>query len=89
MKEIRLGTIGSGAIVRSILDNVKLTEGIKLEAVYSRTEEKGRGLASDYGVDKVYTSLEALFADEDVNLWLPPTTSIIPILRQLFWRVRM
>lgn len=67
MKEIRLGTIGSGAIVRSILDNVKLTEGIKLEAVYSRTEEKGRGLASDYGVDKVYTSLEALFADEDVN----------------------
>ena len=25
MKEIRLGTIGSGAIVRSILDNVKLT----------------------------------------------------------------
>ena len=67
MKEIRLGTIASGAIVRSILDNVKLTEGIKLEAVYSRTEEKGRGLASDYGVDKVYTSLEALFADEDVN----------------------
>ena len=67
MKEIRLGTIGTGAIVRSILDNVKLTEGIKLEAVYSRTEEKGRSLALDYGVDKVYTSLEALFADEDVN----------------------
>ncbi len=67
MKEIRLGTIGSGAIVRSILDNVKLTEGIRLEAVYSRTEEKGRSLASDYGVDKVYTSLEDLFADEAVN----------------------
>ena len=62
MKEIRLGTIGSGAIVRSILDNVKLTEGIRLEAVYSRTEEKGRSLASDYGVDKVYTSLEELFS---------------------------
>ena len=67
MKEIRLGTIGSGAIVRSILDNVKLTEGIRLEAVYSRTEEKGLNLASDYGVDKVYTSLEDLFADEAVN----------------------
>ncbi len=67
MKEIRLGTIGSGAIVRSILDNVKLTEGIRPEAVYSRTEEKGRSLASDYGVDKVYTSLEELFADEAVN----------------------
>ena len=67
MKEIRLGTIGSGVIVRSILDNVKVTEGISLEAVYSRTEEKGRALAADYGVDKVYTSMEELFADEEVN----------------------
>ena len=36
MEEIRLGTIGSGVIVHSILDNVKLTDGIRLEAVYSR-----------------------------------------------------
>ena len=41
MEEIRLGTIGSGVIVHSILDNVKLTDGIRLEAVYSRTREKG------------------------------------------------
>lgn len=67
MKEICLGTIGSGVIVRSILDNVKLTEGIRLEAVYSRTEEKGRALAADYGVEKVYTSTEDLFADKEVN----------------------
>ncbi len=67
MKEIRLGTIGSGVIVRSILDNVNLTEGIRLEAVYSRTEEKGRALANDYGVDKVYTNMDELFADQEVN----------------------
>lgn len=67
MKEIRLGTIGSGVIVRSILDNVKVTDGIRLEAVFSRTEEKGRALAGDYGVDKVYTSTADLFADEEVN----------------------
>lgn len=67
MNEIRLGTIGSGVIVRSILDNVKKTDGIYLEAVYSRTEKKGWALASDYGVDKVYTSIEDLFADADVN----------------------
>ena len=34
MKTIRLGTIGSGVIVHSILDNVARTEGIALEAVY-------------------------------------------------------
>ncbi|MDO4977279.1 MAG: Gfo/Idh/MocA family oxidoreductase [Eubacteriales bacterium] len=67
MKEIKLGTIGSGIIVKSILDNVKLVDGIALEAVYSRTEEKGRALASEYGVDKVYTDMDAFLADEEVN----------------------
>ena len=67
MKEIKLGTIGSGVIVRSILDGVKATEGISLEAVYSRSAEKGARLAADYGAPKVYTELEALFRDEAVN----------------------
>ena len=38
MKEIRLGTIGSGVIVHSILDGVQGTDGIRLEAVYSTDE---------------------------------------------------
>ena len=53
MKEIRLGTIGSGVIVRSILDCVQQTEGVHLEAVYSRTEDTGRSLADDYGAARV------------------------------------
>ncbi len=53
MKEIRLGTMGSGVIVHSILDHVKNTDGISLEAVYSRTEEKGRALAGEYGCSRV------------------------------------
>jgi len=67
MKEIKLGTIGSGAIVRSILDQVAVTEGIRLEAVYSRSEETGRSLAQQYGAEKVYTSLEQFFADGEIN----------------------
>lgn len=68
MKEIRLGTIGSGVIVHSILDNVKRTEGIELEAVYSRSQEKGDKLAAEYGCSKVYTDMDAFLADESVNL---------------------
>ena len=49
MQQIKLGTIGSGSIVHSILDNVMLTEGIRLEAVYSRSREKGAALAARYG----------------------------------------
>ena len=58
MKEIRLGTIGSGVIVHHILDGVKATEGISLEAVYSRSEEKGKALAAEYGASKVYTDMD-------------------------------
>ena len=67
MNEIRLGTIGSGVIVHSILDAVRRTEGIALEAVYSRNAEKGEKLAAAYGAKKVYTDLDDLFADEAVN----------------------
>lgn len=68
MKEIRLGTIGSGSIVHSILDNVAVTDGIRLAAVYSRTEEKGKQLAAEYGADKVYTDLDEFLKDEEINV---------------------
>ncbi len=64
---MRIGTIGSGFIVRYILENVQKTEGITCEAVYSRSEETGRALAGDFGVKKVYTDLDAMCADPDVD----------------------
>lgn len=67
MKEIRLGTIGSGMIVHSILDAVRVTEGITCGAVYSRTLEKGQELAEQYEASKVYANLEEMLADEDIN----------------------
>lgn len=77
MKEIRLGTIGSGAIVHSILDNVKVTDGIRLAAVYSRSREKGKALASEYGVDKVYTEMDAFLADGEVNFVYIATPNLL------------
>jgi len=77
MKEIKLGTIGTGVIVRSILDNVKRTEGIELEAVYSRSQEKGEKLAGEYGCGKVYTDMEAFLADEQINLVYIATPNLL------------
>lgn len=54
-------------IVHSILDNVVRTEGIRLEAVYSRSQEKGGALANEYGCKKVYTDMDAFLSDEQVN----------------------
>lgn len=67
MKEIRLGTIGTGSIVHSILDAVKLNDGICLKAVYSRDREKGTVLAREYGADKVFTDLQAYLEDPDLD----------------------
>lgn len=64
---MKIGTIGSGEIVKSILDGVRVTEGVRCEAVYSRSLEKGRQLAAEYGVKKVYTVLEDLMQDDQVD----------------------
>ena len=67
MKEIRLATIGSGVIVETLLNLVAKTEGIRLTAVYSRTEETGRRLAGKYGVCAVYSDLDAFFESDAFN----------------------
>ena len=67
MKEVCLGTIGSGPIVHHILDNVQKVEGVSLKAVYSRTIERAKQLGDEYGCTNVYTSLEKMLADETVN----------------------
>lgn len=77
MKEIRLGTIGSGMIVHSILNNVQVTDGIRLEAVYSRSMEKGNALAAQYGAGKVYTDMDAFLADEAINFVYIATPNLL------------
>ena len=67
MQEIRLGTIGSGMIVHSVLDNAVKTEGVKLEAVYSRSQAKAEELAGHYGAKKTYMDMNALLGDDDIN----------------------
>ena len=67
MKVIQLGTIGSGTIVRSILKNVARTDGIRLAAVYSRSEQKGTALAGEFGPCPVYTDMQEFLQDPDVN----------------------
>ncbi len=77
MEEIRLGTIGSGVIVHSMLDGVMQTDGIRCVAVYSRTAEKGRSLADEYGVKKVYTDINEFLQDEETNFIYIATPNLL------------
>ena len=64
---MKIGTIGSGSIVHSLLDGIRETEGCLCEAVYSRSREKGEALATAYGAKKVYTNLHDLMNDDQVD----------------------
>lgn len=77
MKRIGLGTIGSGVIVRAVLNHVMRTEGIELEAVYSRSQGKGEKLAGEYGCKKVYTDIGAFLSDENVSLVYIATPNLL------------
>lgn len=67
MTQINLGTIGSGKIVHCFLNNVMKIDGIRLSAVYSRRTETAKALAAEYGVNRFYSDIDALFSDEKVN----------------------
>ena len=64
---IKVGTIGTGFIVDWFLTSVKDNEGIECQAVYSRTKEKGEALAVKYDVSKVYTDLDEMLDDPELN----------------------
>ena len=65
--EIRLGTIGSNFIVHNLLRHVVKTPGYIYTAAYSRSEEKARALAEQYGAKRCYSCMEAFLADPEIN----------------------
>ena len=67
MDEIRIGSVGSGPIVRTTLGCLRGLNGVRIAAVCSRSGERAAALASEFGAERIRTSLEALLADETVN----------------------
>lgn len=59
---IRIGVIGTNSISDTFMDAAGDVEGLKIQAVYSRTEEKGQEFAEKHQIPLVYTSLDE-FAD--------------------------
>lgn len=64
---MKIGTIGTGNILNLVLDAVKNTDDIICEAVFSRNESTGRRLADKFGIKKVYTGLEDMLADDEID----------------------
>lgn len=64
---IKYAVIGRGKIADCYIKGASLSGRFELEAVYSRQEETGREYAKKHGVCKVYTDLNDLVNDREID----------------------
>lgn len=64
---INFGIIGTNKITDEFIKSASLVEDFKLNAVYSRTEEKGRYFAEKYGVTNIFTNLDEMVKSNCVD----------------------
>ena len=66
---MKIGAIGTSFIMDTILESMVKTPGMSCDAIYSRSFEKGKKLADKFQISKIYTSLQDMLMDEDLD-WI-------------------
>ncbi len=67
MKKYNWATLGCGVIANQLASALE-SQGRKLYSVANRTHEKAMAFAEKYGIEKVYDTIDDLFADENVDI---------------------
>ena len=65
---MKLGVIGTGAITRSMLAEYQNCDKFEINAICSRSEQKGWTMAKDFSIPKVYTNLPDMLADPEIEI---------------------
>lgn len=68
MKEYSVGIIGTGGIAHTMARTLAGMNGVRCGAAASRTLEKARKFADEFGIEKAYGSYEELAADDSIDL---------------------
>lgn len=68
MEKIRVGVLGPGRIVRRVMKDFHRAQGIELTAVASRSLERAREAAREYGAKYAFGSYEELAECKEVDL---------------------
>lgn len=66
-KLMKIGTIGTGFITDRVMEQLLEYEAYKYEAVCSRHVESAQYLVDKYHVGKVYTDVETMLLDQDID----------------------
>lgn len=64
---VRFGVVGTNWITERLLEAAAQVEGFKLNAVYSRTEDKANAFADKYEVEHRFTDLEDMAASDVID----------------------
>ena len=64
---LRVGTVGTSSIMRTIQEAIRLTDGMECRVVYSRTEERAKEFAAAQGAKYAFSSLDELAACPEVE----------------------
>lgn len=65
---MKMGILGPGGIARKMADTVAGMKDVRIAAVGSRSAERARKFADEYGIEKAYGSYEELVSDEELDL---------------------
>lgn len=72
----RFGVIGTGRITRRLVADLQSTDGVEVTAIASRTHERARWYADQYGISRGVTGYQRLLERDDVDavyISLPPS----------------
>lgn len=67
-ESIRWGIVATGGIARTMAADLRLLDDARLVAVSSRSAQRARAFADEFGVERAYGSIEELLADDDVDV---------------------
>lgn len=67
MDKINFGIIGTNNITRWFLEGGKKVKGFNLSCVYSRSEEKAKMFAEEYGAKYIFTNLEEMAKSKNLD----------------------
>lgn len=82
-QEYRWATLGCGVIAHELAQAME-KQGRKLYSVANRTQAKAKAFADTYGIEKVYSRLEEVFEDDQVDVIYisTPHNTHLPFLLQ-------
>ena len=64
---MKIGTIGTGVIVETLLEACQRIPAVHVSAVYSRSAGKAQALAARFGIEKTYAQLDSMLDQAEID----------------------